>query len=396
MKERTDAELVALARQGDKQAFGQLVERYEGMAQRVARRMVRHEDIARELVQEALLEAYLCLHALRQDASFSSWLYGIVLNVCRSYLRRQKVTVLSWEALVGGLRFEALPFSATAPDPQKIAEQRELHQLVSAAVNALSPANRAATLLFYYEQLSVREVATALAISQGAVKGRLYKARKQLRAQLSALLHKERTRTRIERKVNMVPVIVADVVIREGKDGKPNHQIVILLDEAGQRALPIWVGAFEANAIIVGVQGPATVEKYIPRPLTYHFTASMLQAVGAELVDVRVDSLKDKLFYGVAKVRHGETVREVDCRPSDAMALALHMDCPIYVSEAVWQECGIDVSRDEGKVTAERKGIQKWRDMWEEYQSKLESPPPRSEEEIEQSRQELMALVFGD
>ncbi|MGB0388802.1 MAG: bifunctional nuclease domain-containing protein [Ardenticatenaceae bacterium] len=398
MEQRADAELVALARKGDKQAFGCLVERHQRVAQRVARRMVRQEDIARELVQEAWLQAYLCLDALRQDASFSSWLYGIVLNVCRSYLRRNKVTLLSWEALVGGLRFEALPFSATAPDPQKIAEERELHQLVSAAVHALSPANRAATLLFYYEQLSVREVATALAISEGAVKGRLYKARKQLRAQLSALLHQESTRTPTptERKAKMVPVIVADVVAREAKDGQPDAQIVILLDEAGQRALPIWVGPVEADAIVIGAQEPASVEKYIRRPLTYRFTASLLQAVGAELVDVRVDSLKDDIFYGVAKVRHAQTVREVDCRPSDAMALALHMGSPIYVSETVWQTSGIDVSQDEGKVTTQRKGMQELIEALKERMKRFQSWPKRSDEEIAQSQRELMDFVFGN
>ncbi len=86
----TDAELVVLARLGDKEAFGHLVERYQQMAQHIAMGMLADEDTASELAQEALLRAYLSLGRLRNEESFRSWLYGIVLNVCRSYLRDQR------------------------------------------------------------------------------------------------------------------------------------------------------------------------------------------------------------------------------------------------------------------------------------------------------------------
>ena len=62
---------------------------------------------------------------------------------------------------MGGVRFEAIPFAGIEPEPHEVAEARELHRLVLNAVNSLSPRNRAATLLFYYDQLSVREVASA-------------------------------------------------------------------------------------------------------------------------------------------------------------------------------------------------------------------------------------------
>jgi RNA polymerase sigma factor (sigma-70 family) len=182
----TDAELVALARLGDKGAFGRLVERYQQMARHVAICMVSDEDIARELTQEAMLQAYLSLSHLRDDAAFKSWLYGIVLDVCRSYWRDQK-SVLSWEDLAGGVRFGVLNFSDAAPDPQWAAEERELHRKVLEAVKTLPSASQAATLLFYYESLSLQEIAAILGISVTAVKGRLHKARKRLEEQLSAL-----------------------------------------------------------------------------------------------------------------------------------------------------------------------------------------------------------------
>ncbi len=99
MKEKSDAELVDLARTGDKHAFGILIERYQGISIRVALRMVANEEIARELVQDALLQAFLSLDHLREGARFRNWLYGIVLNVCRNHIRSQKIEFFSLEAL---------------------------------------------------------------------------------------------------------------------------------------------------------------------------------------------------------------------------------------------------------------------------------------------------------
>ena len=84
MAERTDRELVILSRQGDKEAFGCLIERYQALASRTALRMVSAQDAAQDLMQEAMLQAYLSLKELRNEESFRSWLYGIVLNVSKS------------------------------------------------------------------------------------------------------------------------------------------------------------------------------------------------------------------------------------------------------------------------------------------------------------------------
>lgn len=109
-EEKTDLELVSLARSGDKQAFGHLIGRYQSMAKGIAMSMIKHEDLAQDLVQEAMLQAYLCLDRLRDDSRFGSWLYGIVLNVCRSHIRDRnargdhKGVFLSLEAMTGGLK----------------------------------------------------------------------------------------------------------------------------------------------------------------------------------------------------------------------------------------------------------------------------------------------------
>jgi RNA polymerase sigma factor (sigma-70 family) len=180
----SDLELIVLARQGDKAAFSRLVLRYQPMAQRIATRIVSSEDLAQEIVQDAILQAYLSLEKLHDLNCFKSWLYGIVLNVCRSNLRRSKIIYFSLETMVEDLAAEPLLVAENLPNPQQVVEQRELQTVLQKAIDTLSHKNRLATLLFYYEQLSLQEVADRLNISVGAVKGRLHKARYQLRERL--------------------------------------------------------------------------------------------------------------------------------------------------------------------------------------------------------------------
>jgi len=341
-----DAELVALARSGDKSAFGQLIERYQQMVKRIALGMIANEDIARELAQEAILQAYLSLDHLRDDTRFKSWLYGITLNVCKSYIREQKINPLSLEAIMGGMRCDISFFLEATADPQVVAEERELHRLVLAAVQSLSPKERVTTLLFYYEQFSLQEIAAILGISVVAVKGRLHKARKQLREQLasvySAKAEGKQTTPLKRRRKTMVKTTVVDVVNLIGRQGQ-SRCVVVLFDEAGRRALPIWIGQSEGVTISMILH-----KNPMPRPMTINFTASILAATGSALEEVRIETLKEDVFYAVAKIRSGNTTQELDARPSDALALALLMDSPVYVAEEVLEKCGIALP--EGKT----------------------------------------------
>lgn len=187
MSEQSDSELISLARQGNKAAFGQLVLRYQPMAQRLAARVTGHEGLAQELVQDAMLQAYLSLGKLNDPMRFKSWLYGIVLNVCRNDWRRQRVISFSLETMIGNRIDESASLSDSSCDPQRVVEQEELHSTLREAIDTLSYKNRLATKLFYFEQLSLKEVANHLDISVNAVKGRLHKARQQLRSQLSVV-----------------------------------------------------------------------------------------------------------------------------------------------------------------------------------------------------------------
>ena len=343
MNERSDTELVAASRSGDKDSFGVLIERHRKMAERVAKGVMGNADVARDLAQEAMLQAYLSLDRLRRPERFQSWVYGIVLNVCRSYIRDQKTAFYSLEAMTGGLRFEPRPLTDAEPDPQEVAEAQELHETVLGAVNGLSPKVRATTLLFYYDQLSIQEIAATLGISVTAVKGRLHKARGQLRELLLPGGPEQDDRIRQkQRRTTMVKVTVADVRRRGVTDDETGRSfkkyVVLLLDEEARRVLPIWVGPAEGQAIVTGLKGLD-----VPRPMTFDFAVRLLEAAGAKLEEARIQELKGDTFYAVAKLRSGDTVREIDARPSDVVALAIRIGCPIYVAPEVMEKAGVDV-----------------------------------------------------
>ena len=298
-------------------------------------------------MQETLLHAFLSLDCLRDDRSFKSWLYGIALNICRSHLRQRKTCSVSLEAMMGGVRVDERLFSVAA-DPAAAAEERDIHGLVLEAVRDLSLKNRRATLLFYYEQLTLQEIASLLDVSVVAVKGRLHRARMHLRSRLLPL-YQEVTQTvpSQERRSGMIEVSVADVAtwadVSQQEEGEPettaSYSVVVLLDGAGRRVLPIYVGPHEGEAIALSL-----IEHSIPRPLTFNFVANLLEESGVELESVEVVTLKGGTYCAVARVRSGEVTREIDARPSDAIPLALQMKRPIYVAEAVMGEMGIDIS----------------------------------------------------
>ena len=169
MDQMLDAELAALARARDRDAFGKLTERYSLMARGHS-------------------AGYLSLDRLRNPDRFQSWLYRIVLNLCRHHIRdRAANRTLSYKSLVGETTGAGLLTSDTEPGPQEVAEARELARSVRDAVDMLSPSNRGAKLMYYFDQPTVREIALHLGISISAVKGRLHKSRNILRETLEPL-----------------------------------------------------------------------------------------------------------------------------------------------------------------------------------------------------------------
>src|SRR5579871_6524439 len=147
----TDSDLVHSAREGNKAAFGVLVDRYGSLVIRLASRTIGDLELAHDLAQEVFLQAFLSLEYLRNEARFKSWLYGITLNVCHTYRRSQRYQVYSLEGVLGGTYHE------DSPTVEEIVERLDLHHRVASALNELSSANRAAVILVYYQDFKVRE-----------------------------------------------------------------------------------------------------------------------------------------------------------------------------------------------------------------------------------------------
>jgi bifunctional DNase/RNase len=135
-------------------------------------------------------------------------------------------------------------------------------------------------------------------------------------------------------------------------DPVTNMPIIVLKDVASDAVLPIWVGIFEANAIALELEKTAT-----PRPMTHDLMQNMARNLDAEVRKVVVSELRDDTFYAVIWLDHaGETVA-MDARPSDAIALALRWDCPIYVNREVLENSRQSAS---GAQTVNAEEMRRW------------------------------------
>ncbi|HXZ81092.1 MAG TPA: bifunctional nuclease family protein [Terriglobales bacterium] len=136
-------------------------------------------------------------------------------------------------------------------------------------------------------------------------------------------------------------------------DPVTNMPVVILKDVGGDAVLPIWVGIYEANAIALEIEKIAT-----PRPMTHDLLKNLLVGVDAQVRKVVVNDLRDDTFFAVIWLeRNSGQIVSIDSRPSDALALALRVDCPIYVEDEVLKTSKVASSVSD-KISSEE--LRKW------------------------------------
>lgn len=121
------------------------------------------------------------------------------------------------------------------------------------------------------------------------------------------------------------------IIINETGD----QQIIFLKEVGGDRMFPIVIGIFEATSIDRRVRGITP-----PRPLTHDLLAKAVEQLGGEIQEIYINDLRDHTYFAQLRIRHDGEVIEVDSRPSDAIAVAVTVDAPIYVSEEVIEEAG--------------------------------------------------------
>ena len=132
-------------------------------------------------------------------------------------------------------------------------------------------------------------------------------------------------------------------------DPATNMPIVMLKDVASDSVIPIWVGIFEANAIAIEIEKVAA-----PRPMTHDLARNVIRHLNARLEKVVITEIKDDTFHAVLWLKQADEAVVVDARPSDAIALALRADCPIYVAEHVMQSAKLNTSGPNEGPTAEQ------------------------------------------
>ena len=139
-------------------------------------------------------------------------------------------------------------------------------------------------------------------------------------------------------------------------DPLTNMPIIILKDSTGSKALPIWVGYFEANAIALEIEKVST-----PRPMTHDLLKSLIQNMKAEVNHILVSELKDNTFYAIISLVYGDITLTIDSRPSDAIALALRTKSPIFVEEKVIEDAkSLDLPDPEKTKTSDDKQWKNW------------------------------------
>jgi len=146
--------------------------------------------------------------------------------------------------------------------------------------------------------------------------------------------------------------------------------VVVLEDLEKTKLVPIWIGVNEGNAIALEMQG----EKF-PRPLTHDLMVSILKDLHAEIEKIVVTDLRDNSYYALIYIKVNNKTIAIDARPSDSLALAVRVHCPIYIDEKVLKKC----PQIEGPITQDE--IEKFKDTLktmspEEFFKSLEEAPP--------------------
>jgi RNA polymerase sigma factor (sigma-70 family) len=337
---QADRAIVERVLAGDRDAFGILIGRHRNGAMRLAIRILRARADAEDVVQEALLHAFLDLAELREPDRFVAWLLGIVVNLAKGRLRlRREVPVEDWS---GGRAIDGFVWMDAEPTPDMRQEARELHDVVWRALAGLPAEQQESVQLHYVDGLRMWEIAALVGVPAGTVKARLHRARGRLRRALAAELGVPlETGGGREEQFTMISVTVEDLIVRVPKQGDvrwidgPGRppvnvgplRVVLLKEREGQRTLPIWVGAAEGNAIGLALAGIAT-----PRPMSLSLMHRVLGMANIPIERVVVTALRDNIFYAVLTLRIDGQPKEVDARPSDAITLALYAGAPIFVT----------------------------------------------------------------
>ena len=332
-----DGDLVRLARAGDPAAFRLLVERHQPMARARASRLCRDPDEVDDIVQESFLQAYLALERLRDPDRFAGWLGGIVLNVCRAQRRRARPALLAdWPEPLHPMSAEGLPS----------AEDLDRAEALRAAVADLPAGQRQAVELFYYADLPAGQIAE----SAGAAKASLHKARRRLREYLTAhrpdLIPSQRTL------MTTVRIAHAEPLPGQQPSGDFNFDqvVVVLADDTGRRALPVWLTDRDGDSLWRILDQPRTdseIAALPPEPASEALAHLLLLAAGVTVTAVHIDELGPQVTAARIEIAGPAGPRRVMGRLGHGLALAAAAGAPVRVADALIDRLAVPVPGDD-------------------------------------------------
>ena len=372
-----EAEFVARSLNGDLIGFELLIERHEQRLRRLLRGMLSDPFDAEDVYQETLLRAYLNLDQLRDPDKFGAWIYSISVNLARSW----RIPVgTSRLATLDGLNSKpgeetGLPTDSSPSSEILLVREEEIRQ-VRQAIEDLPPAERQAVMLVYLDGMSHKEAAEQLGATLSAVKVRVHRGRRHLQAAFSEQAAAETMKPYKE--ADMVEVKIQDVLVHFSEAGpapvpldldagmkkilsRMDHRrryVVLLKETDGERTLPIWIGSSEAEAIVM-ILGQAK----IPRPITFDLIKTLLSLGNLKVARFEINRLHENVFYANMVVETGEGVSEVDCRPSDALNLAVRLGVPIFAAPEILELLSLIPEKDGSYVISPENPEMAWESL---------------------------------
>jgi RNA polymerase sigma-70 factor (ECF subfamily) len=184
-----DRPLVLKIKQGNEDAFTELVDRYKGKAFGLAYHFLNNVEDAREVSQEAFLRVYCSIHRFKNDSSFYTWFYRIVINLCIDFRRKKKAMTIPFSQMNNFRDFKDGVIDQVAEDdmvdnPIKALLKQELSEQINEAIESLPKKQRTVFILKNYEKLPLKEIAVIMNCAQGTVKSHLARAVRKLRDHL--------------------------------------------------------------------------------------------------------------------------------------------------------------------------------------------------------------------
>jgi RNA polymerase sigma-70 factor (ECF subfamily) len=188
----TDQQLVARVLGGNTAAFGQIVQRTEGLVAQLVFKMIRHPADRPDIAQEVYLKVFKNLGEFKFQAKLSTWVGQITYNTCLHYLEKKQLVLLDpanalpADTEEDGRRAPAPPVASSDEDPEAALFSQDLADILGAAIEQLPPLYRTLISLYHQQELSYEEIAQITSLPDGTVKNYLFRARKQLKQQLLA------------------------------------------------------------------------------------------------------------------------------------------------------------------------------------------------------------------